>query len=122
MSINLALYQGLTDAEKAAYLSTHGDRLVNIYSGQHSAYWRNDYKGYTTELKYAGVYQLFDAIAATLHCGPEKQIKYYFVSENAVNEKPVNRSWEGEDIFDDPLVSFDKYVGIHRSGHAGNVK
>ena len=107
MTINLELYQSLTDAEKAMYLLTHGERLVNIYSGEHAAYWRADYKGYSTDLKAAGVYQLSDAIAATQHCGPEKKIKYHFVAENVISEKPV---WEDvEDILNDVNVSFDRF-------------
>ena len=121
MTIDLELYQKLNDQQKMLYLLERGDKMVNIYSGEHGAYWRSNKMGYTYKLAEAGRYTLSDAIAASQHCGPEKQIKYHFVTDQL--ELPPVKQWEGvEELLADPLVNFDKYVGIHRSSNAGNVK
>lgn len=51
------------------------EQAFYIYSGEHNAYWRPGYRGYTTKLSEAGRYSLNDAKSATDHCGPEKKIK-----------------------------------------------
>lgn len=48
---------------------------VAIWSGEHRAWWRANRCGYTNALEAAGVYSLADAIDATHHVGPEKQIE-----------------------------------------------
>lgn len=48
---------------------------VAIWSGEHRAWWRENRCGYTTDPSHAGLYSLSDAIHATHHVGPEKQIR-----------------------------------------------
>ncbi|MGE4296812.1 MAG: hypothetical protein AB7E47_02185 [Desulfovibrionaceae bacterium] len=55
------------------------DRLVRIYSGQWSAWWRENACGYTDDVLQAGVYTFSDALAVSDHCGREKRIVYEFM-------------------------------------------
>ena len=55
-------------------------RKVRIWSTEHAAWWRPDYKGYTRKEDEAGIYNFCDAYAATKHCGREKRISYYPVN------------------------------------------
>lgn len=114
MTINLEAYNKLDAGQKMEYLLKHGDRHVNIYSGEHAAYWRSERKGYCTDIKGAGVYILTDALAASAHCGPEKKIKYHFISDQA--ELPPVMQWRDDEVFNDHRLHFDKYNGIHRGG------
>lgn len=47
----------------------------NIYSGEHRAYWGQEYCGYHY-LENAGSYRFKDAWEHSKHCGPEKKIVY----------------------------------------------
>lgn len=47
---------------------------VGIWSGEHRAWWRANRCGYTASVEAAGRYSLADALDATCHVGPEKQI------------------------------------------------
>jgi hypothetical protein len=112
MIINLEAYKKLSDNSKMDYLLKNGHRLVNIYSDEHKAYWRPNSKGYSIDIKGAGKYTFEDALANTMHCGPEKKIKFRFVSEEP--DLPSVKVWEGEEVFDDVHLKFDKYRGVHR--------
>lgn len=52
------------------------DKLVYIYSGERSTYWRAKGAGYTSRISEAGIYDFQDAWVRTAHCGPEKYIEY----------------------------------------------
>lgn len=47
---------------------------VAIWSGEHRMWWRSNYSGYTRAPEAIGRYTMQEAIDATHHCGPEKQI------------------------------------------------
>lgn len=117
MTINLEAYKKLGDREKGLYLLEHGDRQVNIYSGQHAAYWRADAKGYSADIKGAGVYTLSDAIYRTLHCGPEKRIKFHYISD--VVDLPPVKVFEHDELFENIKVRFDKNSGNRRGDNDG---
>lgn len=55
---------------------------VRIWSGEHGAWWRPDNAGYTNNLLDAGKYRPKNAFEATRHCGPEKRIFFYVVTNS----------------------------------------
>jgi hypothetical protein len=55
-------------------------KLVRIWSGQWSAYWRPPANGYTREIAEAAIYKFEDAWKRSHHCGPEKKIEYHVVA------------------------------------------
>ena len=55
-------------------------RKVQIWSGEHRAWWRAGGCGYVLTRDRAGVYDFADAWEATKHCGPEKKIAFYPVT------------------------------------------
>lgn len=57
-------------------LSSQGEELVHIWSGQWSAWYRPGCAGYTNEKQQAGKFTLKDAFEKTMHCGPEKDISF----------------------------------------------
>lgn len=54
-------------------------KKVFIWSREHSAFWRENARGYTTYTNDAGVYDFADAYEHTKHCGPEKKIEFIAV-------------------------------------------
>lgn len=50
--------------------------LVRIYSGEHTAYWRPEGGGYTTDPDGAWVTTFQQAFDRTRHAGPEKMISF----------------------------------------------
>lgn len=59
-------------------LLAHDRVLIETEHG----FWRENCAGYTfaeTAAEYSGA----DAYAATSHCGPEKQVRYYLLGEQA---------------------------------------
>ena len=61
------------------HLRKHPEKIdrfdfVLIWSGQWGLWWRPNYNGYTGKIEEAGVYDARDALAHTIHCGPEKKI------------------------------------------------
>lgn len=48
---------------------------VVIWSDEHRLWWRAARSGYTLRPEEAGRYTISEAISATSHCGPEKQIR-----------------------------------------------
>ncbi|HEV7293080.1 MAG TPA: hypothetical protein VGN79_12245 [Devosia sp.] len=54
-------------------------RTVRIWSGEWSAWWRPESRGYTDDITQAGIYSFEDAWATSAHCGPEKKIAYEIV-------------------------------------------
>jgi hypothetical protein len=62
--------------EDPSILIEMGGQKVNIYSGEHGAYYRPISRGYTWEKKEAGIYTLQEAYEATSHCCDKKQIEY----------------------------------------------
>jgi len=43
--------------------------------------WRHSRRGYTCSRLRAGIYLMEDALSATHHCGPEKAVRYWDVSQ-----------------------------------------
>jgi len=66
--------------------------LVVIWSGEHSAYWRDKGCGYVQELLGAGVYTRAYAEQRTSGCGPEKMIEL-----RPVNLSDVRRQFLDQD-------------------------
>jgi hypothetical protein len=52
---------------------------VRIWSGEHTAYWRSEGRGYTLDPVEAGCYSFREAFERTKHCGPEKRIAFELV-------------------------------------------
>lgn len=61
------------------FSTRHAKRLVLIYSKEWWSYWRPNSGGYTKCACSAGVYSFEEALNASGHCGPEKQICYEFL-------------------------------------------
>lgn len=68
------------------FLDLNKNLEVFIWSGQHGAYWRAGYNGYTHNINEAGIYTLEDAYNATSHCGPEKQISFKIFDKKEQDE------------------------------------
>lgn len=63
----------LEGAKAGAVLPTR----VNIWSGEHRAWWREESRGYVYARRGAGIYTAQGAYQCTAHCGPEKEIAFY---------------------------------------------
>jgi hypothetical protein len=57
------------------YLASRFPR-VRIYSAEYGAWWRGKGNGYTVDAKASDVWDIGEAFARTIHCGPEKRIQY----------------------------------------------
>lgn len=64
---------------------------VVIWSSEHRAWWRAHRRGYCADPAGAGLYTLKEALAATLHVGPEKRIRIEDVPaiERGTNAAPI---------------------------------
>lgn len=50
--------------------------FVRIYSAEWGYFWRGDGRGYTSNQEESKVLTMEEALFATWHCGPEKQIQF----------------------------------------------
>lgn len=77
--VNIKRLQDMSSRRIADYLRRNADALVFIYSGEWKGYWGPERCGYTDRREEAGVYTLADALDASHHCDPSKQIYYEFL-------------------------------------------
>src|ERR1700733_2994021 len=78
---------------------------VLIWSGEHRAWWGPHRSGYFTDKQSAGRYSLQEAILATRHDGPERQIRIEDASELIDNRMKdcgngSHVGWWTEDLLD----------------------
>lgn len=66
-------------AEMKYLIDKNPNAKVYIISGQWGAYWRHDRRGYTDDIKEAGIYDINDAWDAVSHAGTEKQISFRII-------------------------------------------
>lgn len=59
------------------FLEKHGERMVHIHSSH--GIWRPNGVGYTDAFAEAGRWTLYEAYRQTSHCGPEKNVRFYFI-------------------------------------------
>lgn len=78
----------MNPAAVTAYLKRYGQRVVRIYSAEHSSYWRPGGAGYTHNVWHSGLFTLAEAWEKTSHCGPEKRIHYELVRADEREEEP----------------------------------
>ena len=57
----------------------HRFKKVRIWSGEHLAWWGPDSRGYTCDIRDAGIYTMDEAWATSSHCCKKKKIIYYEV-------------------------------------------
>lgn len=69
-----------------SFMSRNKDVYVNIWSGEHGAYWRSNRQGYTTHKEFAGIYSIKDAYDACGHCSDEKRIRFDILEKIKFND------------------------------------